>query len=80
MRHSLMTDWKLYQDETAKLFRELGCTVETDFEIAGARGKRSVDVYVVFSKFGLRQHWIVECEFLEARRAEGESSRSQGDR
>ena len=43
-----MTDWKLYQDETAKLFRELGCTVETDFEIAGARGKHLVDVYIVF--------------------------------
>src|SRR4029077_12876879 len=62
MRHSRMADWKLYQDETAKLFRELGCDVETDFEVAGARGKHRVDVYVGFSRFGLRQHWIVECK------------------
>jgi Restriction endonuclease len=58
-----MADWKLYQDETAKLFRELGCDVETDFEVAGARGKHRVDVYVGFSRFGLRQHWIVECKY-----------------
>jgi Restriction endonuclease len=27
------------------------------------RGKHLVDVSVVFSKFGLHQHWIIECKF-----------------
>jgi hypothetical protein len=58
-----MSDWKIYQDDTAKLFRELGCEVATDCEVAGARGKHLVDVYVGFSKFGLQQHWMVECKY-----------------
>jgi hypothetical protein len=58
-----MVEWKRYQEDTARLFRELGCKVETDVEVSGARGKHLVDVSVVFSRFGLHQHWIVECKF-----------------
>jgi hypothetical protein len=58
-----MPDWKRYQEDAAELFRELGCDVETDVEVTGARGKHLLDVSVRFSRFGLRQHWIVECKF-----------------
>lgn len=58
-----MADWQQYQDDTAKLFRELGCDVETDAEIFGARGKHLIDVVVRFTRFGLRQRWIIECKF-----------------
>jgi hypothetical protein len=61
-----MPDWKDYQEETARLFRELGCTVTTDAEILGARGKHLIDVSVRFSRFGLKQHWIVECKFWKS--------------
>ena len=39
-----MPDWKDYQEETASLFRELGCTADTDAEISGARGKHLIEV------------------------------------
>lgn len=61
-----MPDWKDYQEETADLFRDLGCTVDTDSEISGARGKHLIDVSVRFSRFGLKQHWIVECKFWKS--------------
>lgn len=61
-----MPDWKDYQEETADLFRDLGCTVDTDAEISGARGKHLIDVSVRFSRFGLKQHWIVECKFWKS--------------
>jgi hypothetical protein len=57
-----MAEWKRYQEDTAKLFRELGCSVETDVEVTGARGKHLVDASVGFFRFGLRQRWIVECK------------------
>ncbi len=58
-----MPDWKRYQKDAAELFKELGCDVETDVEVTGARSKHLLDVSVRFSSFGLRQHWIVECKF-----------------
>jgi hypothetical protein len=58
-----MADWHRYQDETAKLFHDLGCEVETDAELVGARGKHKVDVVARFSRFGLRQRWIAECKY-----------------
>jgi hypothetical protein len=58
-----MTDWKDYQNKAADLFRELGCAVNTDCEIAGARGKHLIDVSAKFARFGLKQHWIVECKY-----------------
>ena len=57
-----MADWRVYQEEVAELFRSLGCAVETDCECSGARGKHSLDVSVRFSKFGLIQHWVIECK------------------
>jgi hypothetical protein len=57
-----MPEWKTYQEEAARLFRELGCAVETDVEVRGVRIKHLVDVSVRFCRFGLQQHWIVECK------------------
>jgi hypothetical protein len=62
-----MAEWKRYQEETAKLFRELGCEVEIDVEVQGARAKHAVDVSVRFSRFGLKQHWIIECKYWKRR-------------
>jgi hypothetical protein len=62
-----MDEWRRYQEETAKLFRELGCSVETDFSTQGARSKHLLDVSVRFTRFGLKQHWIVECKLWNRR-------------
>jgi hypothetical protein len=62
-----MAKWRNYQVETAKLFRELGCDVETDFEVQGVRARHLLDVSVRFSWFGIRQHWIVECKLWKRR-------------
>ena len=54
--------WKQYQEGVAQLFRELGCDVATDLVVEGVRGKDAIDVSIRFVRFGLRQHWIVECK------------------
>ena len=54
--------WKQYQEGVAQLFRELGCNVATDLVVEGVRGKDAIDVSIRFVRFGLRQHWIVECK------------------
>jgi hypothetical protein len=59
--------WRRYQEETAGLFRELGCSVETDVSEQGARSKHDLDVSVRFTRFGLKQHWIVECKLWNRR-------------
>jgi hypothetical protein len=61
-----MTAWKQYQEDTATLFRELGCEAATDLEVQAVRGKHLVDVSVRFSRFGLHQHWIIECKFWKS--------------
>ena len=58
-----MTDWKIYQEKTAELFRSLACEADTEVLICGARGKHKVDILVRFSRFGLQIKWIVECKF-----------------
>ncbi|WP_316225548.1 restriction endonuclease [Bradyrhizobium sp. SZCCHNS3052] len=61
-----MVAWRQYQEHTAALFRELGCEAETDKEVQGVRGRHLVDVSVRFSRFGLHQHWIVECKYWKS--------------
>lgn len=39
-------DWSDLQDLVAQLFREVGCQVEVDKQIALARGEKAVDVWV----------------------------------
>jgi hypothetical protein len=58
-----MAEWRRYQEETAKLFRELGCSVETDVSEQGVRSKHDLDVSVRFARFGVKQHWIVKCKY-----------------
>jgi len=36
--------WRAYQQDVAKLFQSLGCSVEIEKEVAGARGNHVVDV------------------------------------
>jgi hypothetical protein len=62
-----MAEWKRYQEETAKLFRDLGCSVETDLLVKGVRSEHRLDVSVRFTRFGLKQHWIIECKFWHRR-------------
>jgi hypothetical protein len=62
-----MAEWRRYQEETAKLFRDLGCSVETDLLVKGVRSEHRLDVSVRFTRFGLKQHWIIECKFWHRR-------------
>jgi hypothetical protein len=55
-------DWKHYQDEAAAFFRELGCVVEVEAKIQGARALHKVDVCVTFSQHGLETRWLIECK------------------
>ena len=51
----------------ARLFRELGCSVEVGISVPGARGVHAIDVWVVFERFGLEQRWAVECKLWKRR-------------
>jgi len=62
-----MADWKYYQNEVAKLFREFGCDIETDLPIQGARRKHAVDVWIKFNRFGVHKFWIAECKLCDRR-------------
>lgn len=55
-------NWKQYQDETAELFRNLGCEVEIDSKIVGARAEHKIDVWVRFRKYGIETRWVIECK------------------
>ena len=58
-----MTDWKIYQEKTAELFRSLACESDSEVIVRGARGEHKVDIWVRFSRFGLQIKWVVECKF-----------------
>jgi hypothetical protein len=51
-----------YEDQTAAFFRGLGCDVNVRARIKGARATHTVDVWVVFARFGLCSKWVVECK------------------
>ena len=36
--------WKHYEEQTAELFRNLGCDVEVGATVKGARAKHKIDV------------------------------------
>lgn len=55
--------WKKYEEQTAELFRSLGCHVEVGATVKGARAKHKIDVWVVFTRFGIETKWVVECKF-----------------
>jgi hypothetical protein len=58
-------EWKAYEDQTAEFFRGLGCNVAVRARIQGARATHVVDVWVVFSRFGIQNKWVVECKFWQ---------------
>ena len=60
-------NWREYQEAVAGAFRDLGCSVEVDKTVKGARGKHDIDVNVRFEKFGQDCHWIVECKLWSSR-------------
>ena len=60
-----MEDWREYQDTAARLFEELGCIVETDAAVQGARARHDIDVWVRFARFGVQQAWVVECKLWQ---------------
>lgn len=62
-----MVSWRSYQEEAARFFRELGCIVETDASIQGARARHAIDVWVRFARFGIQQAWVIECKLWERR-------------
>lgn len=50
-----MKKWKRYQQEIADLFMALGCKAATENSVQGARAKHCLDVWVIFSHFGIDQ-------------------------
>lgn len=56
-------DWREYQEAVADLFRSLGCEVETNETVQGARAEHDIDVWVTFRRFGLQNKWIIECKY-----------------
>ena len=62
-----MVDWRHYQDEVARLFKQFGYEVETDLSIQGARSRHAVDVWIRFNRFGVHRFWIAECKLWNRR-------------
>ena len=60
-------NWREYQEAVARVFRELGCSVEVDKTVTGARGQNDIDVYVTFEKFGHDCRWIIDCKLWSRR-------------
>lgn len=61
------TDWRQYQEATARLFRKLGCEAEVEFPAEGARAKHKVDVHVRFVQSGIPCTWVIECKLWKSR-------------
>lgn len=55
-------NWKRYQEETAKFFRDLGCDAEVEAKVIGVRAEHKIDVWVRFKRFGLETKWVIECK------------------
>jgi len=56
-------DWKEYQEETAQVFRAVGCEAIVNHKTDSARGSNNIDVYVTFEQYGVKCIWIVECKY-----------------
>ncbi|WP_176058979.1 restriction endonuclease [Paraburkholderia sp. BCC1876] len=54
--------WRAYQQDVAGLFRSLGCSVEVEKEVAGARGIHVVDVLAETTLAGVGITWVIECK------------------
>jgi len=62
LRASESVDWRRYQNQTAALFRRLGCEVSVEAIVSGVRARHKIDVWVRFRKFGIETTWVVECK------------------
>lgn len=62
----MASNWKEYEEEVASFFRSIGCQVEIQKQLAGARATHAVDVCVTFCAFGVSTVWIVECKFWKS--------------
>jgi len=54
--------WHDYQEEVAEFFRKLGCDVEVDARVQGARAKHNIDVWVKFHRYGFEIKWAIDCK------------------
>ena len=57
-----LAPWRTYQQAAAALFRQLGCGVQVDAVVDGARSTHRVDVWVTFHHWGVAHVWLVECK------------------
>lgn len=60
-------DWKVYQNETAEVFRRLGCNAQVDLTVAGVRASHAIDVHATFLRSGILCTWIIECKLWKSR-------------
>ncbi len=61
------TDWHVYQEATAEVFRRLGCNAQVDFRVTGARATHDIDVYATFLRSGILCTWVIECKLWKTR-------------
>ncbi|HBN9817932.1 TPA: restriction endonuclease [Pseudomonas aeruginosa] len=61
------TDWRVYQEATAEVFRRLGCNAQVNFRATGARATHDIDVYATFIRSGILCTWVIECKLWKAR-------------
>jgi len=54
--------WKKFQEVTAQLFRQIGCTAKEDVRVKGARAEHDIDVLVTFDAHGFKVKWVLECK------------------
>jgi hypothetical protein len=59
--------WHQYQTDAAQVMAGLGCLVEIDAVVQGARALHRVDVAVRLQDWGISQTWLVECKHQKRR-------------
>lgn len=55
-------EWKDYQEEVARFFRDLGLNAKTDVTVQGARTRHDADVLVELDYKGISIRWVIECK------------------
>lgn len=59
----MASNWKEYQEEAARFFRDLGLDAQTNITVQGVRATHDIDVLVRSHHFGFDITWIVECKY-----------------
>lgn len=60
-------DWRAYQEETAEVFRRLGCNVQIEHSLNGVRSEHKIDVYATFMRSSIHCSWVIECKFWKTK-------------